>query len=200
MISHLEGLLVEKSPTEIVLSVNGVGYTVHIPLSTYEQLGDAGSKAKVLTHLHLREDAITLYGFATEDERRTFRLLISVNGVGPKMAQGILSGMSVKELRSCLASGKHEVLMGLPGVGRKTAERLIIELRDKLGKPETPSATSTVAGEQHRDRFEALSALLSLGYTRAAAERAIRMVLNETNGVDLSLEDIIKRALRHVGK
>ncbi|MFQ5798175.1 MAG: Holliday junction branch migration protein RuvA [Bacteroidota bacterium] len=198
MISYLEGLVVEKNPTEIVLSVNGVGYTLHIPLSTYEQLGDPGSKAKVLTHLHLREDAIVLYGFASADERNMFRLLISVSGVGPKMAQGILSGMSVLELESCIATGKLEALTSISGVGRRTAERLIVELRDKL---EVPSTAAALPGEMLSSaRAEALSALSSLGYTRAVAEKAIRLVLKEADEIELTLEELIKRALRHTGK
>ncbi|MEE9225277.1 MAG: Holliday junction branch migration protein RuvA [Bacteroidota bacterium] len=198
MISYLEGLLVEKNPTEIVLSVNGVGYTLHIPLSTYEQLGDPGSKAKVLTHLHLREDAIVLYGFASADERKMFRLLISVSGVGPKMAQGILSGMTVLELKSCIANGKLEALTSISGVGRRTAERLNVELRDKL---EVLSTAAALPGEMLSSaRAEALSALSSLGYTRAVAEKAIRLVLKEADEIELTLEELIKRALRHTGK
>jgi len=197
MISYLEGLLVEKNPTEIVLGVNGVGYTLHIPLSTYEQLGDPGSKAKVLTHLHLREDAIVLYGFASADERKMFRLLISVSGVGPKMAQGILSGMTVLELKSCIANGKLEALTSISGVGRRTAERLNVELRDKL---EVLSTAAALPGEMLSSaRAEALSALSSLGYTRAVAEKAIRLVLKEADEIELTLEELIKRALRHTG-
>ena len=201
MISHLEGLIVEKTPTEIVLSVNGVGYTIHIPLSTYEQLHDSGSKAKVLTHMHLRDDAIVLYGFATEDERQMFRLLISVSGVGPKIAQGILSGMSVLELKDSIANGKLGALTAISGVGRKMAERLEVELRDKLLKLETPISPSSVPRDKQWEvRAEALSALMSLGYTRSAAEKAIRLVVKEMNGIDLVVEDLIKRALRHTGK
>lgn len=201
MISYLEGLLVEKNPTEIVVSVNGVGYALHIPLSTYERLGTVGSKARILTHLQLREDTAVLYGFASEDERQMFRLLISVSGVGPKMAQGILSGMSVLELKSCIISGKLEALTSISGVGRKTAERLIVDLRDKLLKFEALSSASAAPGEREpATRAEALSALSSLGYTRTVAEKAIRLVLKEASGVELSLEELIKRALRHTGK
>lgn len=201
MISYLEGQLVEKNPTEIVVSVNGVGYTLHIPLSTYERLGTVGSRARILTHLHLREDAIVLYGFASEEERQMFRLLISVSGIGPKMAQGILSGMSVLELKSCIVSGKLEALTSISGVGRKTAERLIVDLRDKLLKLEIPSSVADQPGKgQGTAHAEALSALASLGYPRAVAEKAIRTVLREANNVKLTVEELIKRALRHTGK
>jgi Holliday junction DNA helicase RuvA len=198
MISYLQGRLAEKSPTEVTVDVNGVAYAVHIPLSTFEVLGEIGSEVKILTHLHFREDAMQLYGFATPAERDLFKLLISISGIGPRMAQGILSGVSVNELKSFIVQGNFNALMSIPGVGKKTAERLVIELRDKVGKlptlgreaPATEDKTAAI-------RSEALLALTSLGYARATAEKAIRSVLQESNGSGLSVEELIKRALRH---
>lgn len=195
MISYLQGVLVAKSPTEIVMDVNGVGYAVHIPLSTFEKLDGLNQRVKIYTHLHVREDAMLLYGFATETERELFRMLISVSGIGPKIAQGILSGMDASELRRCITSGDASALTSIPGVGRKTAERIVLELRDKVAKgadllPGAPAA-------QVSARSEALAALLSLGYTRATAEQALRRVLKEAGEDEISLEELLKRALRY---
>ncbi len=196
MISFLDGVLVSKSPTEITIDVNGVGYSVHIPLSTFEKLDGVNQRVKIFTYLHVREDAMQLFGFATEPERELFRLLISISGIGPKIAQGILSGMSTQELRQCIIAGNVVALTTIQGVGRKTAERIVVELRDKVGKVEETTATSV--GKETSIRSEALSALLSLGYTRSTAEAALRTVLNERK--DLSLEELIKQALRHAAQ
>ncbi len=197
MISYLHGKLAEKTPTEITVDVNGVAYSVLIPLSTYEALGDVGSSVKVLTYLHFREDAMQLYGFATSSERDFFKLLISISGIGPKMAQGILSGVSVIELKNFILNGNFSGLMSIPGVGKKIAERLVVELRDKVGRLECDApAKEDKAGAL---RTEALLALTSLGYSRPTAERAIRIVLQESDGTALPVEDLIKRALRHTG-
>jgi Holliday junction DNA helicase RuvA len=134
MISYLHGRLAEKSPTEVTVDVNGVAYAVHIPLSTFEALGEIGAEVKILTYLHFREDAMQLYGFATSAERDLFKLLISISGIGPKMAQGILSGISVNELKNFILHGNFNALMSIPGVGKKTAERLVVELRDRVGR------------------------------------------------------------------
>jgi Holliday junction DNA helicase RuvA len=195
MISYLHGRLAEKSPTEVTVDVNGVAYAVHIPLSTFEAIGEVGSEIKILTYLHFREDAMQLYGFATSAERDLFKLLISISGIGPRMAQGILSGISVNELKNFILHGNFTALMSIPGVGKKTAERLVVELRDKVGKLqyEVPAKEDKAATM----RSEALLALTSLGYARATAEKAIRAVLQESDGRGLTVEDLIKRALRH---
>jgi len=194
MISYLHGKLAEKSPTEITVDVNGVAYAVHIPLSTFEVLGEVGTDVQILTHLHFREDAMQLYGFATHAERDLFKLLISISGIGPRMAQGILSGASVNELRNYIFHGNFAGLMSIQGVGKKTAERLVVELRDKVGKLEyeVPLEEDKAAAM----RNEALLALTSLGYARATAEKAIRTVLQESDGSELAVEELIKRALR----
>lgn len=197
MISFLDGVLVSKTPTEIIVDVNGVGYSVHIPLSTFQKLDGLNQRVKVFTHLHVREDAMQLYGFATEPERELFRMLISVSGIGPKIAQGILSGMDAAELKQCISTGDVASLTTIQGVGRKTAERIVMELRDKLGKPEESLGVLSL-GKQASIRSEALNALLSLGFTRSSAEAALRTVLQRTQ--DLSLEELIKQALRHASK
>jgi len=198
MIATLTGILKFKSPTEILVEVHGIGYTISIPLSTYEKLGDLGSSVSLLTHFHVREDAMLLFGFSTEEERRLFKLLISVSGIGPKIAQSTLSGMNVEELKSHIVGGNVNALMAIPGVGRKTAERLIVELRDKAGKTLTESEPISVIGMATAAmRIEALQALTSLGYNRQIAEKAIRLVVKEAEGSTISLEELIKRALRN---
>lgn len=200
MISYLFGRLVHKTPTELVVDVNGVGYQVNIPLSTFEQLENADGEVKILTYLHVREDIMQLYGFATEAEREFFRLLISISGVGPKMAQGILSGLSVKELRQAILDGNIAALTSISGVGRKTAERLVVELRDKLGKTDASETPFLQTSKQLKARAEAVVALMSLGHTRQSAEKAILSVLKETSDTELPLEELVKRALRHTTK
>lgn len=198
MIATLTGILKFKTPTEILVEVHGIGYTISIPLSTYEKLGDLGSSVSLLTHFHVREDAMLLFGFSTEEERRLFKLLISVSGIGPKIAQSTLSGMNVEELKSHIVGGNVNALMAIPGVGRKTAERLIVELRDKAGKTLTESEPISVIGMATAAmRIEALQALTSLGYNQQIAEKAIRLVVKEAEGSTISLEELIKRALRH---
>ncbi len=198
MIASLTGILKYKSPTEILIEVHGVGYTVNIPLSTYEKLGDVGSSISLLTYFHVREDAMQLFGFFSDEERRLFKLLISVSGIGPKIAQSILSGMNVEELKLYLISGNIIALTAIPGVGKKTAERLILELRDKVGKTITESEPISAFGMASAAmRAEALQALTSLGYNLQIAEKSIRLVLKETEGSNISLEELIKRALRH---
>ena len=201
MISFLRGHLASKSPTDVVVDVHGVGYAIHIPLSTFETLGSVGSEVTVHTYLHVREDALQLYGFATEAEREMFRLLISVTGIGPKMAQGILSGMGVKDIRQHIAQGNFTALTAIPGVGRKLAERLIVELREKISSVEPGSSIVAGASEQQQHvRSEALLALTSLGYTRTAAEKALRAAILEAANADVTVEVLIKSSLRHASR
>lgn len=200
MFSHLKGILYRKSPTEIVVEVNGIGYAVSIPVSTYEKLGETGSAVTVLTYTHVREDILQLYGFATEAEREIFRLLISVSGIGPKIAQGILSGVQPNELQNLIVQANVSALTAIPGVGKKTAERLIVELRDKIAKLDSGSISSGPTDAAHGIRAEALMALISLGYNRAAAEKAIRAALQELNGKEASIQELLKHALKSAGK
>ena len=199
MISTLQGTLLGKSPTEVVIDVGGIGYGVHIPLSTYEAIGDVGSDVKLYTHLHVLEDALQLYGFASEQERAVFRLLVSVNGVGPRMAQGILSGSSVGELTNHIVQGNLSALTTIPGVGKKMAERLVVELREKVVRSEpSPPVLDGTPDPQSQIRSEALLALVSLGYTRSVAERALRAAIQESGSS--SVEALIKAALRNAAK
>ncbi len=200
MIASLTGILKSKSPTEVLIEVNGVGYSASIPLSTYSKLGDINSSIHLLTYLHVREDALHLFGFATESERQLFRQLIAITGIGPKTAQGILSGMSVSDLQDSIATGNVAALTSVPGVGRKTAERLVVELRDKIGKTDVMAGGTNTQGDKNAEiRSEALSALTSLGYNRAAAEKAIRMALKDAGENKLGVEDLIKKALKYSG-
>ena len=200
MISHLEGKLIHKSPTELVIDVGGVGYLVSIPLSTYERIEDRNGTVRVLTYMHVREDTMQLFGFASEAERSMFRMLLSVSGIGPKMAQGILSGLSTDEIKTAITGGDLTTLTSISGVGRKTAERLIVELRDKVAKTEALEPIPASTGQQLKARAEAVSALMSLGHSRASAESAIRAVLKEESDKEISIEELIKRALRHASK
>lgn len=198
MIASLRGTLLVKSATELLVEVNGVGYGVSIPLSTYEKIGEVNSTVKLFTYLHVREDALQLYGFATEEERQLFKLLISVSGIGPKMAQSILSGVSAEDLTSFISEGNAIALTRIPGIGKKTAERIIVELREKIARTEFGSSlppASTAA--QTSIRSEALLALTSLGFNRSVAEKALRAAIQATNGQDVTLEQLIKAALKH---
>lgn len=199
MITSLRGTLISKAPTEIVLEVNGIGYAIHIPLSTYERLGDIGKEMVLFTYLHVREDALQLFGFATEAERKFFKLLLSISGIGPKIAQGILSGMSVAELEENIVKGNVPALTSIQGVGRKTAERIVLELREVVARGERSSiAVPSGAASTAEMRHEALLALLSLGFTQQAAEKALRGALQAThNTPPQSVEELIKEALKH---
>ncbi|MFN0159090.1 MAG: Holliday junction branch migration protein RuvA [Bacteroidota bacterium] len=200
MISSLRGTLTHKAPTELTIDVNGIGYSVVIPLSTYEAVGEVGAQISILTHLNVREDILQLFGFATSDEREVFRLLISVSGIGPKMAQTILSGIPVTELKTYVANSNFGALTRIPGVGRKLAERLVVELRDKISKLEL-GPPSGGPGDPHLSvRSEALLALTSLGYARPVAEKALRSALGDLNDKESSVEELIKAALRHAAK
>jgi Holliday junction DNA helicase RuvA len=201
MITSLRGVLISKSPTEVVVEVGGIGYGVHIPLSTFEAIGDPPAEVHLLTHLHVREDAIMLFGFASLQEREMFRMLIGVNGIGPRMAQGILSGIPAEELRQYIAGGNLAALTAIPGVGRKIAERLVIELREKIsrlgaGLPQPPSGAHVDTAV----REEAMLALASLGYNKSTAERALRTALQELAGGELTVEHLLKTALRHASR
>lgn len=200
MISHIRGKLVHKSPTEIVIDVNGVGYQVNIPLSTFEKIDKLDGEVNILTYMHVREDAMILYGFATEAERDIFKMLISISGIGPKIAQGILSGINTNELREAVLMNNIEALTSISGVGRKTAERIVLELRNKLGKIEFEEQPTAPSSLQLKARSEAIIALMSLGFNRTNAEQVIRAVLNETKSKELSVEEMIKRALHHSSK
>ena len=172
MIAQLRGTLEDKRPNQVLVDVGGVGYLVHIPLSTFYALGDLHSGATLLIYTHVREDVIALYGFLTAREKQLFELLISASGVGPVLALKILSGMSVDDLVPAVRAGDLARLTRIPGVGRKTAERMIVELRDKLEAMETPEGAPQPV-EARGVAADVVSALLNLGYEQRAAEQAV---------------------------
>ena len=181
MIHFLNGRLAEKHPTRAVLDVNGVGYLVNIPTSTYERLGESGSPTRLHTMLHVRDDAMQLFGFATTAEREIFETMLSVSGIGPKLALAALSAMRPADIRESIVSGDTAMLTRIPGVGRKTAERMVVELRDRMAALVTSDARGEDGAEARptAERDDALAALLSLGFTRASAEKALRKVLRD---------------------
>jgi Holliday junction DNA helicase RuvA len=197
MIAYLEGQLVEENPTHIVIENNGVGYFVHIPLSSYKKFPTSALGVRVFTHLHVREDALQLYGFASEEERELFRMLIAISGVGPRLAQSVLSGISVAQFKQCMAEGNLLPLTSIPGIGKKTAQRLLVELREKF---KVEGVQTEAGGEVPGEVFspldrDAIKALVSLGCRIQEAERLVRLVRSSEAG-DLSLEDLILRALQ----
>jgi Holliday junction DNA helicase RuvA len=199
VIAHIRGTILSKSPADVVVDVQGVGYGISIPLSTSETLGPAGSDVALYTHLHVREDLLQLFGFATVEEREMFLLLIGVNGIGPRLAIGILSGIGATDLLQHLVQGNAAALTAIPGIGRKLADRLVLELRDRAGR--LPGLTHGAPGAGDTGlplRNEALLALLSLGYSRQSAEKAIQEVLQEESVEARSVELILKSALRRM--
>jgi Holliday junction DNA helicase RuvA len=194
MIGHLRGKLVEKRTNQVLVDVGGVGYLVHIPLSTFYSLGELHDEVTLLVHTHLREDALALYGFLTAREKHFFELLISASGVGPVLALKILSGMSVDELVPAIRKGDLAQLVRIPGVGRKTAERMVVELRDKLAAMGVAEETKAT---MHTDlQADVLSALLNLGYDRRAAEKAVADV--QRDGSVGSFEALLRATLQQL--
>lgn len=200
MITYLKGTLVKKTPTEIVVDTGGIGYSVNISLSTFGRLPETNTPVTILTYHHIREDAQLLFGFASEQERNLFKLLLTVSGIGPKMAQTILSGMQPEELIRTISQGNIGSLTSIPGVGKKTAERMIVELRDRVTKSDSVSDGNAAGTAPSLIRAQALAALLSLGYSKEKAEQAIRAILNESGSSALSVEELIKKALQQSGK
>jgi Holliday junction DNA helicase RuvA len=199
MITFLEGRLASALPTQATVDVNGVGYEVFIPLSSYDKLPALGQPLRILTHLHVREDAQILYGFMTLAERDLFRLLVNnVSGIGPKLALAVLSGMSVTNFKAAVVNSDVALLSKISGLGKKTAERIVLELKDKVGVAaawEAASAAHAPTPEQERAN-EAVLALIALGYKQVEAHRLIRD-LQEKEG-DKSAEELVKLALKHV--
>ena len=206
MIAHLSGTLLSKHATSVILDVGGVGYEVAIPLSTFYELEEVGSRVQLRVYTHVREDALQLFGFRTAVERELFMRLISVSGIGPAVAIKLLSGMSAEEMIASIRTNNLARLTLIPGVGRKTAERLVVELRDKiavLSSEELEAAFAATSGaspalSEDAVRSDALSALVNLGYQRSAAEKAITAALGEAG--DITVESILRRSLRHLAK
>jgi Holliday junction DNA helicase RuvA len=199
MIAHLRGRLLEKHPNRVIVDVNGVGYDVHVPLSTFYEMAETGEEIALRIHTHVREDALLLYGFATPLELQIFERLISVSGIGPKLALAVLSGIEPNELVSAIRTANVARLTGIPGIGKKIAERIGLELKDKMASfvaAEMAASHTTAAGETLRD--DVLSALMNLGYHRPLAERAVDSALKKSAGS--SFETLLKHALRELAR
>ena len=200
MIALLRGKLLEKHPNQVIIETGGVGYDVVIPVSTFSALPDSGAEVKLRIHTHVREDALSLFGFLTLDEKTIFEKLISVSGIGPTLAIKVLSGMATSDLTAAIRNGHVELLVRIPGVGKKTAERIVLELKDKLeglaamaaaGVPSMAAASALSVIEQ-----DVMSALLNLGCNRAAAEAAVRKA--KTAGAPAEFEPLFRRSLELV--
>src|SRR5215207_7273820 len=205
MISHLSGTLLAKHATSVIVDVCGVGYEVTIPVTTFYDLGEPNTPVRLRIYTHVREEALQLFGFRTERERELFTLLISVSGIGPKSGVAMLSGMSADEIVTAIRQNNYARLTSIPGVGRKTAERLVIELRDKMAAlsgpaPEEQVGAGGAAAAQSEDalREDTLAALLQLGFPKPAAEKTITNAMQE--GGDLSVETLLRRSLRQLSK
>lgn len=196
MYNHIEGTVTELTPTYVVLEAAGVGYHINISLNTYTSI-HAATRVKLLTHFSVKEDAHTLYGFYTEKERSMFRLLIGVNGVGPNTARLILNSLSPDEIAAAILSSNVPVLKGVKGIGEKSAQRIIVDLKDKVGK-ETPALPQAIIfGADNRSKTEALSALVNLGFAKNTAEKAIEKAI-KTAGPEAAIEELIKIALKNL--
>lgn len=195
MIGFLRGVLIRKTPQEILLDVAGVGYRVLVPVTTFCRLAESGKEAQLLIHTHVREDQLVLYGFASPPEIELFEKLISVSGVGPRVALGILSGIEAEDLVHAIRANDLARLTRVPGVGKKTAERVILELKDKLSSFQTASPE---AREASPERSDLLSALANLGYTSTEAERAANEALRTQPQAPLG--DLLREALRAISR
>ena len=206
MIAHLSGILFSKQATSVIVDVGGVGYEVTIPLSTFYELEDTGKPVQLRIYTHVREDMLQLFGFKSIRERELFLKIISVSGIGPKLGITLLSGMSADELIAAIRTNDLARLTLIPGIGRKTAERLVIELREKVAAltsaqlEEALTMKAAATGESRQDdvRADALSALLNLGYQRGSAEKAIDSAIAE--GGELSVETVLRRVLRKLAR
>lgn len=193
MITHIQGKLVEKNPTDVVIDCNGVGYHLNISLHTFSQIPD-NENLRLYTYLQVKEDSHTLYGFSSLAEREIFKLLITVSGVGASIARTMLSSLSPKEVREAIATGNVPVIQSVKGIGAKTAQRVILDLKDKVLKVYDIDEVSVNKGNTHKD--EALSALDTLGFNRRQSERIVDKVLS--NQPDANVETIIKEALKNL--
>ena len=188
MIASLHGRLESMSGDGVVLNVGGIGFQVYLPTSTLSSLGNIGEEVSLHTHLHLREDNVTLYGFASADELRLFQTLLGVSGLGPRLALAMLSAMSLEQLTMAVATGSTDLLTSIPGIGRKVADRLVLELKDKVAA----GWVTTPAAQLAEENTDVLAALVSLGYSASEASRAVASLPVSS---DLSLEEKIKQAL-----
>lgn len=198
MIAHIRGVLLEKHPNQAIVDVQGVGYDLTIPVSTFTSLPDPGGEVKLRVHTHVREDAISLFGFTTREEKTLFEKLISVSGIGPKLAVTILSGLAAMELVTAIRNGDVAQLVRIPGIGKKTAERMVLELREKLDIVAGTAANTSAAGKPKpgftTDEEDVISALMNIGANRPSAEAAVMKAKVESSGTDF--ESLFRVALR----
>jgi len=196
MIAFIRGQLIDKFPTHAIVEVNGIGLEILTPVSTFEKIGAPKDNVTLLTYLHVREDALTLFGFSTSEEKELFKDLLSVSGIGPKLALGILSGASVQQIYQHIADGNENSLVQIKGLGRKTAQRLILDLKDRASdkakqSSPTPLGRLSIPSEKAE---QSILAMISLGYSKKEAEQAVIKVL-EKSSKDVAVEDIIRLAL-----
>ena len=196
MISYVRGILDYKEPNRVIVDVNGMGYEVFVPLSTYQKLPAVGSQVKLNTHHHLREDAMDLYGFVSSEEKEVFELVLSISGVGTKVALSILSFISVDEFRRAVAQGDMKTLTKIPGIGKKSAERMVLELRDKIGDIRIDERMMKLLEAESTN--DAVSALLTLGASQSAAEYAVYRA-ERLLGEEAKIEELISQALKLLG-
>lgn len=196
MIGFLRGRVLDKQPNRVIVDVQGVGYDLVVPLSTYYEIGDEGAEVALRVHTHVREEALQLYGFQTRLEQELFERLISISGIGPKLAVAVLSGIETRELVSAVQRGDIARLTRVPGVGKKTSERIVLELKDRLAKLSMPAGALAVEPAGGRLRDDLLSALQNLGYQRVAAEKAVDTVLAFV--ADATFEQALRGALREL--
>jgi holliday junction DNA helicase RuvA len=198
MIAFLRGRVLEKQPNRVIVDVQGVGYDLYVPLSTYYEVGEAGAEVVLRVHTHVREDALQLFGFVTDLERQLFERLIAINGIGPKLAIAVLSGMDTRDLVGTVQRGDVASLVRIPGIGKKTAERIVLELKDRVAQLVPAALESAAAAESPADRLRAdlLSALQNLGYHRPLADAVLDRVLAKDEA--LGFEQALKNALREL--
>ncbi len=204
MIAHIKGQLMQKQPNSVIVDVGGVGYELIVPVSTFYDLGEIGAEVSLRVYTYVREEALQLYGFRTDREKKLFLLLTSVSGIGPKLAITILSGMSADELIPAIRTNDLPRLVAIPGVGKKTAERLVVELRDKLSPLSSAEleaqfqAGSLAASAPDAQRDDIISALVNLGWPRPAAEKAVLTTIRETP--DAKFEALLRQSMRRLAK
>lgn len=197
MIGYLTGKIISKKPTQVLLDVNGVGYIINISINTFDKLPDNNETASLYTYLNVKEDSLDLFGFNTSAEKEMFEMLISVNGVGPKSALSFLSGIQLDELKEAITTGNLGRITAVPGIGRKTGERLLIELRDKVDSIADQVSTESSA-PNFTVRSDAVAALVSLGYNAKQAEKAAKIIMDGNPSV--SIEELIKLSLAMLNK
>jgi holliday junction DNA helicase RuvA len=203
MIAHLTGKLIQKQPNSVIIDVGGVGYELIVPLSTFYELGETGTEVSLRAYTYVREDALQLFGFKSDGEKRLFLLLTSVSGIGPRLAITLLSGLSPEEIIQAIRENNLARLVSVPGVGKKTAERLVVELKDKVAtavwtEVAARAAASSGSSQSSALRDDVVSALVNLGYQRPAAERALNDALKDEPSA--SFEGALKRALRTLSR